>query len=109
MSYKVEFTDVVSFGDNDIIYRSAPAKSTYEYPDDLIGQISQSVCVMPVNALQLAEQAGSSKCVNVVMIGRLAQELEIPYDTWIQALRQTVPEKFLELNLRAFELGFRQE
>ena len=80
-----------------------------EYPDDLIGQISQSVCVMPVNALQLAEQAGSSKCVNVVMIGRLAQELEIPYDTWIQALRQTVPEEFLELNLRAFELGFRQE
>ena len=80
-----------------------------EYPDDLIGQISQSVCVMPVNALQLAEQAGSSKCVNVVMIGRLAQELEISYDTWIQALRQTVPEKFLELNLRAFELGFRQE
>lgn len=36
MSYKVEFTDVVSFGDNDIIYRSAPAKSTYEYPDDLM-------------------------------------------------------------------------
>ena len=59
-----------------------------------------------IDALQLAVQAGSAKAVNVVLIGVLASKTDIPKETWIQALHETVPAKFLEMNLKAFELGY---
>ena len=64
--------------------------------------------VTAIDALSLAVEAGSAKAVNVVLIGVLASKTEIPKDTWLQALRETVPPKFLDMNLKAFELGWNQ-
>mgnify|MGYP003534907822 CR=1 FL=1 len=57
-------------------------------------------------ALELAEKAGSIKAVNVVLIGVLAKSTDIPYDAWVETIKKTVPEKFLEINLKAFEIGY---
>ena len=51
-------------------------------------------------------QAGSAKAVNVVLIGLMAKNTDIPYEKWIETIKTTVPEKFLEVNLQAFELGY---
>ena len=56
--------------------------------------------------LSLAKEAGSVKAVNVVLIGVMAKTSDIPKETWIEVLKETVPPKFLELNLKAFELGY---
>jgi indolepyruvate ferredoxin oxidoreductase beta subunit len=78
-----------------------------EYPDGVIeGLKSAGANVSEIDALPLALKAGSSKAVNVVLIGAIASCMDIPYEVWIQAVRDTVPQKFLEMNLKAFDFGF---
>lgn len=80
-----------------------------EYPKDILPKLGEKVLLTEVDALALAEQAGSAKAVNVVLIGVLAQNTEIPYEQWIETIRETVPPKFLEINLKAFELGYKMK
>ena len=58
-----------------------------------------------VDALSLAEQAGSSKAVNLVLMGKLSKYFDIPQEEWLTAIEQSVPAKFLEMNKKAFALG----
>jgi len=77
-----------------------------KYPENLVDKMKAAgVDVDAIDALALAESAGSSKAVNVVMMGRLSKYFPFSHDAWEKALTETVPEKFLELNRRAFEAG----
>lgn len=77
-----------------------------EYPEDLIGKMqAKGVAVDAMDCLSLAEEAGSSKAVNIVLMGRLSRYFDFPAETWEKAIRELVPEKFTELNLKAFALG----
>lgn len=78
-----------------------------EYPADILAKLkSKAGCVIAVDALTLAGQAGNIKSVNVVLLGVMARDSEIGQDKWLEAIRQTVPAKFLEVNLKAFALGY---
>ena len=44
--------------------------------------------------------------MNVVLIGAMASLLDIPEADWLSAIEKTVPPKFLEMNQRAFALGY---
>ena len=59
-----------------------------------------------IDALSLANEAGSSKAVNIVLMGRLAKYFDIPYEKWIAAIENTVAPKFIEMNKKAFALGY---
>ena len=76
------------------------------YPQGIVEDLKKSADITALDALELAEKAGSAKAVNVVLIGVLAKSTDIPKDAWIETIRTTVPEKFLEVNLKAFELGY---
>ncbi len=77
------------------------------YPEGVLDAIRKTgVNLKAVDALSLAVEAGSSKAVNVVLIGVMAAHMDISRDTWEQAIRDTVPAKFLEMNLKAFDLGY---
>ena len=54
----------------------------------------------------MAKEAGNIKAVNVVLIGILAKTMDIDYQTWVEVIKETVPAKFLDVNLKAFELGY---
>ncbi len=78
-----------------------------KYPDEILDELkNKGVFVDETDALSLAEKAGSSKAVNIVLMGRLAKYLNIKYDEWINAIENTVKPKFVELNKKAFELGY---
>ncbi len=78
-----------------------------EYPQAIIEAIGAAGAdITSIDALSLAVEAGSSKAVNVVLMGVLASKTDIAYDTWIEAVKATVPAKFLELNLKAFDIGY---
>ena len=62
--------------------------------------------VTALDALDLAVEAGSPKAVNVVLVGVMAAGMDLDKEVWINAIKETVPAKFLELNLKAFELGY---
>ena len=76
------------------------------YPQDLIAKMrAAGADVDGVDALALAEQAGSSKAVNIVLMGRVSHYFDFPLEAWHQALEESVPPKFIELNRKAFALG----
>ncbi len=77
-----------------------------EYPSDISNELCNKAQTTVVDALTLAKEAGNQKAVNVVLIGVLAKNWDIPYEVWIDTIKKTVPEKFLEVNLKAFELGY---
>ncbi len=58
-----------------------------------------------LDCLKLAEEAGSSKAVNIVLMGRLSHYFDMPRDAWMKAMEAMVPAKFLDMNRKAFELG----
>lgn len=76
------------------------------YPQDIEKKISEKADLKVIDALSLAKEAGNIKAVNVVLIGVMAKSTDIPYEKWIETIKTTVPEKFLEVNLRAFDLGY---
>lgn len=77
-----------------------------EYPEDLEGKMrAAGVDLDAIDALSLAEEAGSAKAVNIVLLGRLSKYFDFTAEEWMEAIEQSVPAKFLELNKKAFELG----
>ena len=77
-----------------------------EYPTDLVAKMKAAGAkVIAADALAIAREAGSEKAVNVALIGMAAHALGIDDETLREAVRISVPEKFLELNLKAFDLG----
>ncbi|MBE6733504.1 MAG: indolepyruvate oxidoreductase subunit beta [Ruminococcaceae bacterium] len=77
-----------------------------EYPKDIESKLCAVADTIAIDALALAQKAGNSKAVNVVLMGVLASKSEIPYENWVETLKTTVPPKFLDINLKAFELGY---
>jgi indolepyruvate ferredoxin oxidoreductase beta subunit len=76
------------------------------YPEDIIGKLMQYNCkVTAVDALELAVQAGSARAVNTVMLGALSLVMDIEAKLWEDALRQCIPAKVLDINLKAFQAG----
>ena len=76
------------------------------YPDGILEKLGAAAEIVSADALALAKQAGNAKCTNVVLIGLLAKQMPVPYETWVETIRSTVPAKLLEVNLKAFELGY---
>ena len=80
---------------------------TAEYPENVLEKMTAAGAkIDAVDALSLAEQAGSSKAANIVLMARAAKYFDIPYEKWIAAIENTVAEKFVALNKKAFELGY---
>ena len=78
-----------------------------QYPVDVLDELTaKGVDVDALDALSLAEQAGSSKAVNIVLMGKAAKQFDIPYERWITAIENTVAPKFVEMNKKAFDLGY---
>lgn len=78
-----------------------------EYPEDILGKIKEKgVKVVSADALSLATEAGSAKAVNIVLLGIAAKQLGLDYDECLDAIRATVPQKTVEVNERAFGLGY---
>lgn len=78
-----------------------------QYPADLLAQMREKgVDVVSADALSLAEEAGSVKAVNVVLIGVMAKRMSLSKEEWMETIRATVPPKFVDMNLKAFELGY---
>lgn len=78
-----------------------------KYPEDITEELSKNFPnVIPVKALDAARQLGNIKVLNIVMLGIMAKSTDIPVEIWHEAIRETVKEKFVELNIKAFDKGY---
>ena len=77
------------------------------YPENIIEKLrATGVRLHTVDALSLAESAGSSRSVNVVLLGVAAKYLGMEREVWEEAIRSTVPPKTVAVNLAAFAAGY---
>ena len=77
-----------------------------EYPGELVEKMEAAGAkVDALDCLALAEEAGSAKAVNLVLLGRLSHYFDFPGEAWQEAIEASVPGRFLEVNRKAFELG----
>ena len=78
-----------------------------QYPADIESRVSAMVPdAVFVDALILAKEAGNTKAINIVLLGVLAKHMDIDKQAFLDAIKQTVPPKTLEVNLAAFEKGY---
>ncbi len=83
------------------------ASGTVKYPSDLIKELSElPIKLYSIDAVELAKEAGNVRTVNIVLMGILASITDISKEVWQEAIKETVPERFIEENLKAFELGY---
>lgn len=76
------------------------------YPEAIPERITATGCDLTVvDALSLAEQAGSAKAVNIVLMGVLSKQMEFSVEDWKTAIAQSVKPAFVEMNEKAFDLG----
>jgi len=96
---------------NRIQYPVAVSMGKAEYPDhDLIleGLKRFTKNIIEFDAMKLALQAGSSRSMNIVMLGAIIGSGIVPIkkETAMQVVREAFPGKFMDANKHAFELGF---
>lgn len=76
------------------------------YPENIVEKLrALGVETDALDCLSLANEAGSVKAANIVLMGRLSNYFDLPVEAWLKALEAVVPPKFLELNKKAFDLG----
>ena len=77
------------------------------YPHGVLDTMqNKGIRVDALDALTLAREAGSSKAVNIVLMGRLSTYFaDIAEEKWLTAIEQIVKPAFVELNKAAFKLG----
>ena len=78
-----------------------------EYPAGVLDELkAKGFDIDDFDALTPAMEAGSAKSVNIVLMGHFAKHTEIPKGKWIKALEKVVKPQFLDMNLKAFDLGY---
>lgn len=78
-----------------------------KYPEvpDILEFLSEKYIVKAFNADELAYESGSRLAMNVVMVGAVSGYLPIPKEIMLESVKALVPQKTIEVNLRAFEAG----
>ncbi len=81
------------------------------YPDvENIKTLLSEKCasLVAIDAMKLAKDAGSPMSVNIVLLGALVQtgSLGFTRETVIEAIKRRTKKAFLDMNIKAFELGF---
>lgn len=77
-----------------------------KYPENLVEKMTEAgFKVDAMDCLSLAKEAGSTKSVNIVLMGRLSKYMDFQEEAWLKALEKLVKPQFLEMNKKAFSLG----
>lgn len=77
-----------------------------EYPDNIMEVLEANADkVKAFDALKIAEDCGSVKAVNVVLLGAASKDLPFDEESWIKVIEENVKPKFIALNKKAFEMG----
>ncbi|MDR2779986.1 MAG: indolepyruvate oxidoreductase subunit beta [Synergistaceae bacterium] len=80
-----------------------------KYPDEIINKLKTRVPnTISFNAGQIAEGLGSIKAQNIVLLGALVKGMKLDNLDWFKVLKDIIPPKFYELNVKAFSAGAAQ-
>ena len=76
------------------------------YPEGIIEELQKENKVFTVNAMEEAKKLGNSKVFNIIVLGIAAKHMDYTKEQWLQVIENTVPPKTIEINKKAFEIGY---
>lgn len=77
-----------------------------EYPENIISRLKEKHETHFIDGLKTAKKLGNSKVLNSVVLGAAARFIGFEKEVWLDVLRETVPQKTIEINERAFLAGY---
>lgn len=91
---------------NDYEIPSAPIlMGKKDYPEGVIDIIKSKANTSTINAAKIAEDLGNIKVMNIVLFGALVKAMNLIDIDWENVIRKTVKEKFIDINIKAFNIG----
>lgn len=71
---------------------------------DVLGNLAGTLHLVP--SMRLAEEAGTPRAHNIVVLGAVSRFTDqVPLETWLDVVAQWVPQRYVDMNLRAFQAG----
>ena len=84
---------------------STVAAGLETYPDGCLEAMEANFRCYTLDASKIAMELGNVKCMNIVLFGAMTRALQLDHIDWEAVIRETVPPRFLELNLSAYRAG----
>ena len=76
------------------------------YPEGIVEELEKEYSVLKINAMDEALKLGNSKVFNIIVLGMAAKHMDFSKEDWLKVIEKTVPPKTVEMNKKAFLLGF---
>lgn len=80
-----------------------------EYPENILETLAKEHTVYTINAMEEAIRLGNPKTFNVIVLGMAARHMDFDRQAWLDVIAETVPAKTVEINQKAFLVGFESE
>ena len=77
-----------------------------EYPENIVEELEKEHKVYKIDAMKEALTLGNSKVFNIIVLGMAAKHMDFSKEDWLKVIEKTVPPKTVEINKKAFLLGF---
>ena len=76
------------------------------YPEGIVEELEKEYTVYKINAMDEALKLGNSKVFNIIVLGMAAKHMDFSKEDWLKVIEKTVPPKTVDINKKAFLLGF---
>src|SRR5699024_5401131 len=77
-----------------------------EYPENILEKLAESHKVYRVDATEESKKLGNPKVFNLIVLGVAAQHMDFTKEQWYDVIEKTVPPKTIEINKKAFDVGY---
>lgn len=78
------------------------------YPEHILEDIEKEHKIYKINAMEEAIKLGNSKVFNIIVLGLAAKHMDFTKEDWMHVIENAVPPKTVDINKKAFELGYGQ-
>lgn len=79
------------------------------YPDSIIEKLSEEHKVYVIDGAKKSMELGNPKVLNSVVLGLAAKYIGFDKEDWLNVVEETVPPKTIEINKKAFNLGYGED
>ncbi|MCR4806324.1 MAG: indolepyruvate oxidoreductase subunit beta [Lachnospiraceae bacterium] len=76
------------------------------YPEGIVEKLKGDYKVIDVDAMSKALELGNPKVFNVIVLGVAAGHMDFTKDQWFKVIEDTVKPQFVDMNKKAFEVGY---
>lgn len=77
-----------------------------EYPENILENLEKKYKVLKIDAMAEAKKLGNTRTFNVIVLGMAAKHMDFAKEDWLTVIEKTVPAKTIEINKKAFEVGY---